>query len=186
MLSPELDRFCNQWLAKSARYRETSVQGCYDKFFTLFVVFNRLYAEATFELARRGEIRLQPNRPLSDKKGATEYTLKMIGIGQLQNLYETRLSDHVQEIGRLIEAERFNIKLSVPNGERQRNKDLVLLAGLRSTGERRLLAILDLVYSVRCNMFHGHKAFRPIQVALLRPTIAILTAVIGALRQSLA
>ena len=185
MLSPELDRFCTEWLAKAAPYSVSSVDECYDKFFTLFVVFNRLYAEATFELARQGRITLQPNRQLPDRKGATEYAFEIIGIAAFQELCNTRLAGSISEVASLIESEQFYIKLSVPNGERQREKDLALLADLRSSGKTRLLAVLDILYSVRCNLFHGHKAFRPVQVALLRPAIAILSEVIATLRQAL-
>ena len=58
----------------------------------------------------------------------------------------------------LIENEQFYIKLSIPNGGHQRDKDLALLASLRSTGKKRLLAVLDSVYTIQCDLFHGHKS----------------------------
>jgi len=185
MLSPEFSRFCNQWIERANRYGDQSIDDSYDKFFTCFVVFNRLYAEATFELARRGEITLPPNRPLPDKKGATDYTLKTIGIQAFQSLYDTSLAPHAQVIENLIDTEQFYIKLSSPNGDRQRDKDLELLAALRSDGERKFLALLETVYTIRCNLFHGHKGFQQVQTTLLRPTTAILCHVIEALRNEL-
>lgn len=161
MLSPELNRFCDQWTARANVYGDQSIDHCYDKFFTSFVVFNRLYAEATFELARRGEITLQPNRQLPDKKGATEYTLKTIGTPAFQMLYDNSLVAHAQIIENLIETEQFYIKLSVP------------------------LAVLETIYTIRCNLFHGNKAFQPVQAILLRPTTAMLCHVIEALRNAL-
>ena len=97
MLSPEFERFVHEWLAKAAQYTDTSIDDCYYKFFALFVVFNRLYAEATFELARRGNITLQPNRLLPDRKGATDYTFALIGLQPFQVLYAHRLAPHVTE-----------------------------------------------------------------------------------------
>jgi Uma2 family endonuclease len=42
-------------------------------------------------------------------------------------------------------------------GNPQRQKDLELLSRLRSTSrDDRANAILELIYSIRCNMFHGH------------------------------
>ena len=185
MLSPELERFVSGWLAKADQYSDKSIEDCYDKFFTLFVVFNRLYAEATFELARRGDIKLPSNRALPDRKGATEYTLELIGISSFQKLYDERLARDVNKIADLIDKERFFIKLSTPDGNRQSEKDQALLAELRSSGKTRALAILDVIYTVRCNLFHGHKAFQPVQVELLRPVIALLAQIIESLHKAL-
>ncbi len=185
MLSPEIERFCTEWLAKSAQYNDDIVEGCYDKFFTLFIVFNRLYAEATFELARQGRISISPNRSLPDRKGATEYTLAFIGQTAFVLLLDDRLTGPVNDLAMLIEQEIFYIKLSSPNGDPQREKDLLLLSNLRSSNnKKRALAVLDLVYSIRCNLFHGHKAFQPVQVALLKPTMTVLYHVILALQQA--
>lgn len=185
MLSSEFEHFIANWLDKAAKYSELSTENCYDKFFTLFIVFNRLYAEATFELARRKKITLPPNRPLPDKKGATEYTLEIIGLDTFKSLYTERLAHNVMEIAALIENERFFIKLGAPDGIRQPEKDQALLADLRSSGRKQALAILDVIYTVRCNLFHGHKAFHPIQTELLQPVIAILISLIEALHMAL-
>ena len=184
MLSPEIERFCTEWLAKAAQYNDDNVEGCYDKFFTLFVVFNRLYAEATFELARQGQISISPNRSLPDRKGATEYTFAFIGQTAFDHFFNEHLTAPVDALAMLIEQERFYIKLSILNGDPQRDKDLLLLRDLRSSGDTRALAVLDLVYSVRCNLFHGHKAFQPIQIALLKPTMTILYHMIRALQRA--
>jgi hypothetical protein len=154
MLSPEFERFISGWLDKADQYSVTSTDDCYDKFFTLFVVFNRLYAEATFDLARRGVITLQANKSLPDRKGATEYTLEVISIDAFQALYDARLVHAVGEIANLIDNEHFFIKLSTPDGNRQPVEDQVLLAHLRSSGKTRALAVLDLIYTIRCNLFH--------------------------------
>lgn len=184
MIAPHFERFCSTWLSKAEQCDVDSTDGCYDKFFTLFVVFNRLYAEATFELARRGEISIQPNRPLPDRKGATEYTLLFVGQAAMDQPLQNELAGVIEELTGLIEAESFYIKLSNPNGERQREKDLDLLQRLRARGKTKALAVLDLLYSIRCNLFHGHKAFDPVQVELLRPSIELLSAVIRALWHS--
>lgn len=185
MLSPELEYFVSEWLDKASRYPDNTTEGCYDKFFTLYVAFNRLYAEATFELARRGCIVLQSNRALPDRKGATEYTLKLITLEKFQAVDKRHLAPYVETIAKLIEEQHFSIKLSVPDGAPQRNKDQRLLQDLRSNGRTRFLAILDVIYSVRCNLFHGHKAFRPLQADLLAPVIVLLTAVINDLLNAL-
>jgi hypothetical protein len=125
------------------------VEGCYDKFFTLFVVFNRLYAEATFELARQGQISISPNRSLPDRKGATEYTFAFIGQTAFDHFFKEHLTAPVDALAMLIEQERFYIKLSSPNGDPQRVKDLLLLSALRLRGLLgRLLFWISCILSV--------------------------------------
>jgi hypothetical protein len=58
-LSPELATFCRNWLTKAEAYSSEEIGGAFDQFFRLYVAFNRLYAEATFRLARRGQVRLR-------------------------------------------------------------------------------------------------------------------------------
>lgn len=185
MLSSELEQFVDGWLERANNYSDDCVEDCYNKFFTLFVIFNRLYAEATFELNRRGKIILKPNGLLNDRKGATEYTLELITIDDFERLYAERLAINVNVIADLIESELFFIKLSNPDGNRQPEKDRILLADLRSSDEKRALAVLDLIYTVRCNLFHGHKAFQPVQAELLRPVTALLVEVINSLHCAL-
>lgn len=182
MIAPHFERFCDEWLTRAEQCNVDSIDGCYDKFFTLFVVFNRLYAEATFELARRGEVTIKQNRSLPDQKGATEYTLRFVGQTKMDDLLENDLSIAIAELASLIESEAFYIKLSSPEGDRQRDKDLDLLRRLRARGETKALAVLEMLYSVRCNLFHGHKAFQPVQGELLRPVILVLSSVIRALQ----
>lgn len=185
MLTAEFERFMEAWMTRARGYGDENQDGCFDKFFTLFVVFNRLYSEATFELNRRGTITLPRNRPLPDKKGATEYTLEVIGLDRFDQIYDTHLAQKVEIIAQLIDQEVFYIRLSSPEGERQPEKDRALLADLRARGKTRALAVLELVYKVRCNLFHGHKAFHPIQLELLRPVNHILEHIVGALHESL-
>jgi hypothetical protein len=173
MLNWEFGRFTEAWLERADGYND-DLNGCYDKFFTLFVVFNRLYSEATFELDKRGIITLPKNRPLPDKKGATEYTLELIGLEKFEEIYAEKLAPHVETVARLIDEEVFYIRFSSPEGERQPERDRELLGELRSSGRTRALAVLELVYRVRCNLFHGHKAFNSVQLELLRPVNVIL------------
>lgn len=185
MLTGEFERFVDAWMARAKAYGDNEQDDCYDKFFTLFVVFNRLYSEATFTLDRDRIIQLPKNRPLPDKKGATEYTLEAIGLDKFNDLYAAQLAEDVKTVAKLIEDERFHIRLSSPEGKRQPDKDRALLSELRSSGKTRAIAVLELVYRIRCNLFHGHKAFHPVQLELLRPVNRILERTVTALHESL-
>lgn len=185
MLTQELEQFVDGWLYKAERIHDDNAKECYEKFFTLFIVFNRLYAAATFELDRRGTIQLNRGN-LPDKKGAIEYTLKLIGTDAFDLLYNGQLRPHVEDIIILMDMEWFNIMLSRPHGNPRPDDDRKLLARLRSTSsETRALAILELIYQIRCNLFHGHKGVDPMQAELLRPVNRMLVAVIGSLRTAL-
>jgi hypothetical protein len=71
-------------------------------------------------------------------------------------------------------------------GARRPAADRELLAALDSRSRnRRALAALEVLYAIRCNMFHGHKGFEPIQLELLRPTILLLESTINVLYQAL-
>ncbi len=59
MLSDELIDFYDRWIEKSKVYSVQDLHDCFDKFFALFVVYNRLYMEAAWLLARRGRIRYE-------------------------------------------------------------------------------------------------------------------------------
>lgn len=46
-LSPQLRNFCDSWRRKAAAYAVDDLGDAFDRFFTSYVVFNRLYVEAT-------------------------------------------------------------------------------------------------------------------------------------------
>jgi hypothetical protein len=62
-LSAEVITFVQNWRAKAETYADDEIRGAFDRFFTLYVTFNRLYAEATFRLARRGQLKLKQRFP---------------------------------------------------------------------------------------------------------------------------
>ena len=71
-------------------------------------------------------------------------------------------------------------------GNRRPAEDAKLLTELesRDTNEK-ATAILDTIYQVRCNMFHGHKGFQGVQRGLLQPMIVLLETVINVTEQKL-
>ena len=181
-LSPELAMFCVNWRAKADAYSREEIGGAFDRFFTLYVVFNRLYAEATFRLARRGQVKLRDRFP--DSKGAQEYVLQFCGAEALTRAWDGdpntmtalhQISEHLRE-------GRFALKLDMMTGERKPDADSELLGALESRSRnRRAHAVLEALYAIRCNMFHGHKGFDPIQLELLKPAVLLLESTIDVL-----
>ncbi len=178
-LHPHVNDFYDEWLEKANSYNGQELSDYFNKAFSLFTLYNKLYAEATFELARKGEVNLSNHFP--DRKGATEYAPQFIGYEALYQIITTdkECSDCLQDLIERISNHEFYIKLSMPWGDRQPEKDNDLVKRLNSKGhKKKVKAVLDLIYSVRCNMFHGNKRYVQVQVDLLRPLTVILRCII--------
>lgn len=176
-LSSEFVDFYNRWMEKANNYNRNDLSDYFDKFFSLFVAFNRLYAEATFVLARQGDPKLDRKTSFPDAEAAKTYVLKYLGaryfIEELERDHEARLA--LDMLSDLIGSYRFHIKLDMVTGDIQPKKDKELFKKLNSGGfDQRGKAILDVLYSVRCNMFHGQKSFQPVQIELLKPVSCML------------
>ena len=188
-LNPELSRFVSNWLAKADAIQLKSLEDYFDKFFTLYVVYNRLYAEVTFDLDRRRQINISNKKSFPDREAATNYVLKVVGSTKLITSVtgDSDCAQALREIEQLIEGGKFSIKLNIITGCRQPDEDQNLLSRLRSSTNKsaRAQAILDLVYSVRCNTFHGHKGFDEIQTQILGPVIVLLKKIIELTKEAL-
>jgi hypothetical protein len=55
-LNPRFKEFCNRWLEKAKEYDETELSQLFDKFFTLYVVYNALYVLEFGQLKLNGQI----------------------------------------------------------------------------------------------------------------------------------
>jgi hypothetical protein len=177
MLDPEFSHFCESWQQKARTYSGETVEDHFDKFFTLYVVYNRAYAEATFWLARNGQINISRRTSFPDSEAATSYVLKFVSATRFLTAIEgpEQCRNAIAEICRFIDEAQFAIKLDMVYGQPQRDKDLKLAQDLRAaSANTRAHAVLEFIYAIRCNTFHGHKRFQPVQVDVLRPTIILL------------
>lgn len=169
MLSQNLRDFYLNWTAKAEQIPEEKLSDVYDKFITLFIAFNNLYNQIPNALISNGIS--VPNR-IPDNESASIYVVNFLGAQTfLDNLTENQ--NDLTSIIESIRNERFYIRLYY--GQRQRNEDLRILTNLESTNNRnKAIAILNVIYYVRCNMFHGHKDFVEYQRELVAPLIRIL------------
>ncbi len=177
MISQELREFCERWFQKAHGYQGQSIWECFDKFFTLFIVYNRLYAELTLSWARTGRIKLGGRNPsLPDAKAAKEYVHSYLSTKHIwSNLQNDVCQQAISKIRKLLENQVFVIKLDRLRGEPRPEEDLKLLGDLKSESPyRKVRALLDIIYSVRCNMFHGHKGFDNMQTDILVPVTILL------------
>ncbi len=143
-----------RWLRKAARYNSSRLDGAFDKFFTLFVAFNRLYLH-TAEISGRPDP--------GDRAMATQLFPQAIGHELLwQKIVRDGGIDDVQTLARLIG----------PNGP-----FFLIFSADRHTPDPEKN---DDLYRVRCNMFHGRKGFETRQLQLLPPCLRCLMRIVVA------
>jgi len=174
-LSLELRDFCDSWRAKAAACSLENIHGAFERFFTSYVAFNRLYTEATFRLAQQGHVKLRERFP--DSLAAQDYVVQFCTAATLTQAWENsaNATAALHEIADHLREGRFSPKLDPVTGDRRPAKDLELLTALESNGRnRKAKAVLEALYALRCNMFHGQKDFHLRQLALLRPAILLL------------
>ena len=186
MISQELYQFCERWFEKARAYQGNDIQTCFDRFFTWYVPYNRLYAELTLSWTRIGKVRIGNNIP--DSLAAKKYVHDYLGT---DSVWESLQNDPnsigaIQIIRTLLENQTFSVKLDRLTGKPSPGKNQNLVETLNSENrDRKVSAIFDIVYSIRCNMFHGHKGFEAIQTEILIPVTIILQNLVSLLYQKM-
>ena len=69
------------------------------------MAFNRLYAEATYRLARRGQVKLRERFP--DSQAAQDYVVQFCGAEMLIGAWEDNPPSALHEIAQLCSAKLF-------------------------------------------------------------------------------
>jgi len=179
MIPTELNRFYTRWLQKAEEYHSQNLQDCFDKFFTLYVAYNRLYFELAISyVKRKGEARNgEKAKYISDSKSAKDYIITFIGAGTLlRSITSDALCvNALSSIINLLKQRVFAIKLDQFTRERSVEADSKLIEKLESNSAyNKTYAILDIIYSIRCNMFHGQKGYENVQTKILVPVITLL------------
>jgi hypothetical protein len=172
MVLQQLNDYYNNWLNKADNYNSNTLSNQFDKFTSLYVLFNSLYMQVMTNLVLAGH---HIPTGFKDKIAATDYVIQYLGSTYYLNnlLNDEQSKADLNSICDIIEQEEFHIILDW--GNQQRQKDIALLNSLRSTSsQRKAIAILSLFYHIRCNMFHGHKDYVDRQRALLEPVNNLL------------
>jgi len=178
-LEAEFEEFYTSWSQKISEYKGHSARMYFDKFLTQFVLFNRLYVEATFRLSRneRNRIQLDNREQFPDAKAAKIYVADYLGsrnlLDEIQRDEECITAFYELEL--ILQNNIFFVKLHPVTGERQPNEDEILLEKLRSNSRAtKAYALLEFIYCVRCNLMHGQKGFSEHQITLLSPLNILL------------
>lgn len=172
-----IERFCERWIDKASRYQSNELEDLFDRFFTLYVAYNRLYSAAA-ELYRNSVGEVVARSLHGDRKEATFVMAKLIGEATFSKFIEDNpaLSSACRDISDLLDGHRFYLHSKRGTAERDLVRDERLSRGLSHCS---LLAVLECLYQIRCNIFHGHKEFAPRQAELLIPAIALLEGVVA-------
>ncbi len=177
MINQEIENFCHNWIEKAEAYNDSNLQDVFDKFFTLYVVYNRLYVEATFRMSNRGEINIRNRHSFPDPEAAKNYVIQYVTSRAINDAFNNDENCVValERLKNIIRNQEFNIKLNMVTGMPEREKDLDLLTKLetRST-DKRIKAIADFIYSIRCNVFHAQKGYHQTQIPVLNPVNVLL------------
>jgi len=184
MINQEIENFCEKWIEKADNYNDNNLQDVFDKFFTLFVVYNRLYVEATFRMSNRGEINFQNRNSFPDSQAAKNYVVQYITSRTINEEFnnDENCTEAIERLKEIIRNHEFNIKLNMVTGMEEREKDLKLLTELEANStNKRIKAIADFLYSIRCNVFHAQKGFEENQLRVLNPVNVILKKMISLL-----
>ncbi len=146
-----------------------TVEDCIDKYVSLFIIYNSLY-----DLVPR-KIFEETNRPVTiigNKITGTQHVRNLMGASNILLLED--IDTHIENLIKVLELGIFNINLTA-QGEEQTQKDKTLLRDLNSNNpQKKSLALLEIMYYIRCNIVHGRKGLQPIQTILLAPVISIL------------
>ena len=171
MLSQYFTDFYNNWSRKAVAIQGNELHNIYDKYITLFIIYNCLYNQTREHLVLTGQ--LVPRQNL-DNQNATTLVIQLLGDANIIANFTAKGNDKdIAEIIDVIDREVFHIKLK--NGQSQRKEDLKILSNLRSANSsEKALGVLQVLYYVRCNLFHGHKNYVEYQRMLVEPLINIL------------
>ncbi len=188
MLNQEISKFCTEWLNKSHEIDDTKLSGLFDKFFTLYVVYNRLYVETTFRMANNGQINLNNRNTFPDDKAAKVYVIQYLTGNKINEEFQAdqECVTAIESLKIIIQENKLNIKLHQITGIPDRGKDLELLEKLESNKiDTKIRGITEYIYSIRCNIFHAQKGYHNQQKIVLRPINILLEKLIKILFEKL-
>tara|TARA_R100001594_G_scaffold109476_1_gene144209 strand:- start:43 stop:618 length:576 start_codon:yes stop_codon:yes gene_type:complete len=177
MINQEIKNFCENWIEKTKAYSNDNLQDVFDKFFTLFVVYNRLYVEDTFRMSNKGQINIQNRNSFPDPQAAKNYVIQYLNSNAINDTFnaDENCLHAIERLKDIIRNHEFNIKLNMVTGNPERDKDLELLSKMEANHtDRKIKAIADFIYSIRCNVFHAQKGYVQNQINVLNPVNTIL------------
>lgn len=169
MLSANTQEYLNNWNKKIDLIVGDDLEHVFEKFNSLYKIYGRLCNDATLKLITKGLL----NKGGGDHKTATVNVIHYMTAEVIIDGF--RVNNNEQDIVALINVmPHFKIKFT-PNGQHEPQVDIQLIQDLQSENSGvKALAILQVIYFVRCNYEHSRKDFQEYQRLLLKPLINLL------------
>ncbi len=198
MTTRDFKDFCNRWLKKADSQGERKLNDIFDEFLALYIVYNALYSQLTTNL---NDSLKTNNKDLikDDKSRATKLIPEYLNHKQLAKRL-TEDNDVLEAIKKILRCldntkaeENFfvicflrgkprNFITTEPDIETQNilvEKAENIVKNVEGNEKESTEKLLEIIYQIRCNMFHGQKSFSERQRYLLEPTIVVIRKVIG-------
>lgn len=189
----EMIEFCQRWQKKADNYSNTSLKDSFDKFTTLYIIYNMIYRTLEEKLRDGGKLNniqsLKYKNKKNDELQEDSAAIELV-VNYLANKSESIISiltDEIKDYIGIITNNRFHFSIkSKLNDEGRNDEDGSILRNLESKSTtNRLRGLLTILYRIRCNLFHGSKGFFDEQENVLKPAINCLLVINNLLLESL-
>ena len=140
-----------RWISKAEENVDETLNSEIDKFFSLYVSYNILYS-------------LISNKNNGDRCSAVSVITKYIKDNKIKSF-----ANHNNDILEMIKPVRGHDIFHIYNETR----DFELIKNIDDNKDIEK-SVLDILYGIRCNMFHGEKELHDDQLLLLSPANKIL------------
>ncbi|WP_300569883.1 hypothetical protein [Flavobacterium sp.] len=181
MMHPDTKELIENWEAKSAQINIENLDGLYNKFITVYTIYNRLYNESFSIL--KNENRLTKSR-YGDTGRATILVVEFLGAQNIVDKFIERNQADLDGINNLLANNVFNINLEEGNPKTEMDNQLMI--NLKSVDVSiKSQAVLFLIYNVRNNIIHGYKDFQEYQRLIVEPLINLLESLIQLFKEKL-
>lgn len=181
-MSEDTKEFIVNWEFKLSQIQGETLNDVYDRFTSLYTIYNRLYNEAFRFLKEKKRL---TKKNYSDFDKATIIVVEFISSKAIiESIKNNKNLGEIDAVCKLIENKVFYINLN--NGQPREEIDEQLLNNLKSTDiEIKAKAITSLIYKIRCNMVHGYKDFQEYQRLIVEPVSILLKDIIEAFKTEL-
>jgi hypothetical protein len=184
MLTAEETSFYSQWLNGYDQLSGEDLSSMFSRYINLFIRYNFLYKRAADHL---NHTVYYNDKYVKDGESAVDAVVEYLQPSILFSLLTQtqELKTCCDQMDQILDVKMYHISFS-QNGIHQPNKDAALLKDLRSGKDQKYVkAVLTFLYRVRCNMFHGSKAFSEHQKFLLGTCTPILKSIVELLYNEL-
>jgi hypothetical protein len=188
-----LCEFYNRWSEKALSCDPNNLSGNFDKFFSQFIIFNRLYVEVAkilvkvypdidrqfkcskrfINAAREQKIITRPIL-LPDKWCATKGIQRYCHHSQFNEFVFDMCHSELKTITSIIHNRDLYFYEDYVTNLPLWDNDLEMCERIE---EKKIIAVLEFIYLIRCNLFHGEKEIIQAQTKLFQAINPVLSVI---------